>query len=385
MKTLGIISEFNPFHNGHEYLLEKSKEVTGADTAITIMSGDFVQRGEAALMDKFVRSDIAMKAGFDMVVEMPVHITLQSAEYFALGSIKILDKIGIDYLCFGIENIAPDKFLDKVNILIEKKDELEDLTKAKLKDNSFTKARYDATVEILDDSNFITSNNILALEYIRAIDKIGSNIKPVPIRRISSINSDKNLRDSNISSSTAIRKNIFDDYKSHVPSYSYEAIEKQKKDYGIDVLGYEFDLIRYLLLVEKKDMDQILGYEEGIENYLSKIAEDAVYFNDFIEKATTKRYTQARIKRLLLNYILDNKSKLNSYDIGFYKVLAFNQKGGRLFKNSKSNPLMTKKDTYGLSQTDQVILEKMIDASNLYKISQWRETNQDFKKKIRRY
>lgn len=113
MKTLAIISEFNPFHNGHEYLLKKSKELTSANLSISLMSGDYVQRGERAIIDKFSRADSAMKAGFDMVIEMPVHISLQSAEYFAQGSINILDKLNIDYLSFGIENMNPEEFLEK--------------------------------------------------------------------------------------------------------------------------------------------------------------------------------------------------------------------------------------------------------------------------------
>ena len=144
------------------------------------MSGDYVQRGERAIIDKFSRADSAMKAGFDMVIEMPVHISLQSAEYFAQGSINILDKLNIDYLSFGIENMNPEEFLEKTNILLEKKDDLEALTRKYIKSSSFTKARYDATMEILDDENFISSNNILALEYIRAIDRINSKIKPIP-------------------------------------------------------------------------------------------------------------------------------------------------------------------------------------------------------------
>ena len=385
MKTLGIISEFNPFHNGHEYLLEKSKDLTGADLAISIMSGDFVQRGESAVIDKFARSEVAMKSGFDMIVEMPIHITLQSAEYFALGSVKILDKIGTDYLCFGIENEDADEFLKKVNILIDKSDELNALTKKYVGSTSFTKARYDATVEILGDPSFISSNNILGLEYIRAINKIGSKMKAVPIKRISSINADKDLRESNISSSTAIRENIFNDYKSHVPVYSYEAIEKQKSDYGIQVLGYDFDLFRYLLLIERRPMDGILGFEEGIDNYLAKIAGETMYFDEFIKSATTKRYTSARIRRLMLNYILGNKPEFNDYEIGFYKVLAFNQRAEYLLKNSTLIPVMSKRDSFNLSDTDHIILSKMLDASNLYNISLGKEINLDFKKKIRRY
>ena len=385
MKTLAIISEFNPFHKGHKYLLDEAKKQTNAELSLSIMSGDYVQRGEPAIIDKFSRADSAMKAGFDMVVEMPSFISLQSAEYFAIGSIKILEKIGIDYLCFGIEKLNPDEFLEKVDILIEKSYELEELTKNNLHNSSFTKARYDATCQLLGENNFITSNNILALEYIRAIGKIDSKIKPVPIKRISSLNKESELKKENISSSTAIRKNIFNDYKDHVPNFSYEVIEESIQKFGIPSMDYEYEIFKYLLLIEQKPMDNILGYEDGIENYLWKIAVKNQNFSSFLEEATTKRYTSSRIKRLMLNFILENESYMNDFDIDFYKVLAFNKKSEYIFRNSKSMPVLTKKDMDRLTGTDKKVLTQMLKASNLYNISTGRDLNQDFTKKIRRY
>lgn len=386
MKTLAIISEFNPFHNGHEYLLKKSKELTSANLSISLMSGDYVQRGERAIIDKFSRADSAMKAGFDMVIEMPVHISLQSAEYFAQGSINILDKLNIDYLSFGIENMNPEEFLEKTNILLEKKDDLEALTRKYIKSSSFTKARYDATMEILDDENFISSNNILALEYIRAIDRINSKIKPIPIRRLSSENADLYLREGKISSSTAIRNNIHKDYKDHVPRYSYQSIEDSKKSFGIASMDYEYGIFSYLLLLEKRPMDEIIGFEEGIDNYLSKIVkENHDSFLKFLNQAITKRYTSARIRRLMLNYILDNKSYFNSYDINFYKVLTFRENASFIFRNSKARAVLTKADYDKLSLNDKTIFDHIIDASNLYSMGQKRELFRDFSKKIGRY
>ena len=385
MKTLAIISEFNPFHKGHKYLLDEAKKQTNAELSLSIMSGDYVQRGEPAIIDKFSRADSAMKAGFDMVVEMPSFISIQSAEYFAIGSIKILEKIGIDYLCFGIEKLNPDEFLEKVDILIEKSYELEELTKNNLHNSSFTKARYDATCQLLGENNFITSNNILALEYIRAIRKIDSKIKPVPIKRISSLNKESELKKENISSSTAIRKNIFNDYKDHVPNFSYEVIEESIQKFGIPSMDYEYEIFKYLLLIEQKPMDNILGYEDGIENYLWKIAVKNQNFSSFLEEATTKRYTSSRIKRLVLNFILDNESYMNDFDIDFYKVLAFNKNSEYIFRNSKSMPVLTKKDMDRLTGTDKKVLTQMLKASNLYNISTGRDLNQDFTKKIRRY
>ena len=385
MKTLAIISEFNPFHNGHEYLLKKSKELTKADLAISLMSGDFVQRGEPAIIDKFSRADMAMMAGFDMVIEMPTHISLQSAEYFALGSIKILDKLNLDYLCFGIENMDSDDFLEKSQILLEKEDLLEELTKKYLENSSFTKARYDATVEVLGDDGFITSNNILALEYMRAIKKIGSAMIPTPIKRISSANSDTDLLDSKISSSTAIRNNILANYKDHVPSYAYELIEESKKKFGIPNMDTIYDIFRFLLLLKRRPMEGILAYEEGLENYLTRICENNHSFSSFIDEATNKRYTSSRIRRLMINYILENRPTFNAYDINFYKVLAFNNKAELIFKSARSNPVIRKKDFDNLSVTDQMILSQMIDASNLYKLSTKAKIVQDFSKKISKY
>lgn len=385
MKTLAIISEFNPFHNGHEYLLKKSKELTKADLAISLMSGDFVQRGEPAIVDKFSRADMAMKAGFDMVIEMPTHISLQSAEYFALGSIKILDKLNVDYLCFGIENMDSGDFLEKAKKLLEKEDLLEELTKKYLEDSSFTRARYDATLEVLGDDGFITSNNILALEYMRAIRKIGSAMTPTPIKRISSANSDTDLLDSKISSSTAIRNNILANYKDHVPSYAYELIEESKNKFGIPNMDTIYDIFRFLLLLERRPMEGILAYEEGLENYLTKVCENNHSFSSFIDEATNKRYTSSRIKRLMINYILENRPTFNGYDINFYKVLAFNNKAELIFKNTRSKPVIRKKDYDNISITDQMILSQMIDASNLYKVSTKAKIVQDFSKKISKY
>lgn len=385
MKTLAIISEFNPFHNGHEYLLKKSKDLTKADLAISLMSGDFVQRGEPAIVDKFSRADMAMKAGFDMVIEMPTQISLQSAEYFALGSIKILDKLNVDYLCFGIENMDPGDFLEKAQKLLEKEDLLEELTKKYLENSSFTRARYDATVEVLGDDGFITSNNILALEYMRAIRKIGSAMTPTPIKRISSANSDNDLLDSKISSSTAIRNNILTNYKDHVPAYAYELIEESKNSFGIPNMDTIYDIFRFLLLLERRPMEGILAYEEGLENYLTKVCQNNHNFSSFIDEATNKRYTSSRIKRLMINYILENRPTFNAYDINFYKVLAFNNKAELIFKSAKSTPVIRKKDYDNLSITDQMILSKMIDASNFYKLSIKAEIIQDFSKKISKY
>ena len=177
MKKLAIISEFNPFHNGHKYLIDKAKKITKADIAISLMSGDFVQRGEASLIDKYSRADVALDNGFDLVIEMPNFISLQSAEFFSNKSIELLNKLKIDYLAFGIENLDSEEFLEISNKIINNNEKLEELTKYYIDNkHSFTEAKYLALRNFLRGDDFISSNNILALEYIRSINRINPQI-----------------------------------------------------------------------------------------------------------------------------------------------------------------------------------------------------------------
>lgn len=382
MKTFAIISEFNPFHNGHKYILEKSKNILKNYTAISLMSGDFVQRGDPSIIDKFSRAKSAMDAGFDMIIEMPINISLQAAEFFAKGSVILLDKIGVNYLCFGIENLEADDFLNKSYFLIENNDKLEKLTRDNLENKSFAKARYDSIASLLNDDNFISSNNILAFEYIRAINNINSNINVLPIKRISSLNQDDYLREDFFSSSTAIRKNIFGDYKKHLPTYSYNEIENFKDLYNFTNYDYFYDLFKFLLLIKDKDMKNIIGYEEGLDNYLKKIAYVEKDINLFLERSTNKRFTTSRIKRLILNYILGITQNFNDFDINFYKVLAFNEKSQAILRNPNLNSFLCKNDRKNLSPTDKIILDKMIEASNLFSLATGRPLNFDYTNKI---
>lgn len=382
MKTFAIISEFNPFHNGHKYILEKSKNILKNYTAISLMSGDFVQRGDPSIIDKFSRAKSAMYAGFDMIIEMPIHISLQAAEFFAKGSVILLDKIGVNYLCFGIENLEAGDFLEKSYFLIENNDKLERLTRKNLENKSFAKARYDSIASLLNDDDFISSNNILAFEYIRAINNINSNINVLPIKRISSLNQDDYLREDFISSSTAIRKNIYGDYKNHLPTYSYNEIENFKDLYNFANYDYFYEIFKFLLLIKDKDMKNIIGYEEGLDNYLKKIANEEKDINTFLERSTSKRLTTSRIKRLMLNYILENTQNFNDFEINFYKVLAFNKKSEPILRNPNLNSFLCKNDRKNLSESDKIILDKMIEASNLFSLATGRPLNVDYTNKV---
>lgn len=384
MKKLAIISEYNPFHNGHNYIQKKSREITNADIVIAIMSGDFVQRGEISLIDKYKRANSAMLSA-DLVIEMPSFISLQAANLFARKNIEILNNLEIDYLAFGIENISEKNFLKTCEKIFENENRINIDTKNFLDEGmSFAKASYLASIKYIENKEFFSANNILALEYLRAIKKLKANIEIVPIKRKNSMNKDVELRKDSFSSSSSIRNNIENiKIKDYLPNLSYNYIKKFKNEYNIfpqnDLL---YEIFRYKILIEEKNMDDILCYEDGMDNYLKKIAKDEIFYKDFINNSTSQRFTKSRIKRLMINYLLENKTYLNEVDINFIKVLAFNENATKLFKETNINIIMQKKDIDKLNKENKIIFEQMIKASNLYSMIIGRKFDSDYREKI---
>lgn len=380
MKTLGIISEFNPFHNGHKYLLDKAKNELGVDLSVTIMSGDFVQRGEPAIMDKYSRSKTAIESGFDLVIEMPSFVSLQAAEYFALKSVTILDKMNIDYLVFGIENIEPSTFIKYTKIIIDHQSTIDSDMKTYLEIGySYPKAQIKALKKFVND-DFFSANNILALEYVKSIHRINSKIKPYPIKRIKTKNRDTSINDKRYASSTAIRCNLSPKIKDLMPEESYNNIINFQKKYKSFNENIIYNIFKYKIFLEDIDTKNILGYEEGLENYLKKISNNTNSYTTFLDEAASLRYTKSRIKRFIINCLLGNSSDLNYIDINFIKVLAYNENAIQFFGeiSNKINIIINKKDLAKLDNKNLSIYTKMIDSSNLYNLGIGKEMNYDF-------
>ena len=380
MKTLGIISEFNPFHNGHKYLLDKAKNELGVDLSVTIMSGDFVQRGEPAIMDKYSRSKTAIESGFDLVIVMPIFVSLQAAEYFALKSVTILDKMNIDYLVFGIENIEPSTFIKYTKTIIEHQYTIDNDMKTYLEIGySYPKAQIKALKKFVND-DFFSANNILALEYVKSIHRINSKIKPYPIKRIKTKNRDTSINDKRYASSTAIRCNLSPKIKGLMPEESYNNIINFQKKYKSFNENIIYNIFKYKIFLEDINTKNILGYEEGLENYLKKISNNTNSYTSFLDEAASLRYTKSRIKRFIINCLLGNSSDLNDIDINFIKVLAYNENAIQFFGeiSNKINIIINKKDLAKLDNKNLSIYTKMIDSSNLYNLGIGREMNYDF-------
>lgn len=384
MKKLAIISEYNPFHNGHNYIQKKAREITKADILISIMSGDFVQRGEASIIDKYKRANSAMISA-DMIIEMPSFISLQAANLFAKKNIEILSKLKIDYIAFGIENINEDEFFYSCKKIFENEDEINKNIKNSLDQGmSYAKASYLASIKYIKNNKFFSANNILALEYQRAIKNLKSNIKAIPIKRLKSMNKDENLKDDFFASSSSIRNNI--DKKKiqeYLPKNSYNFLKEFKKEYSFfPNNNFLYELFRYKILIEEKNMEDILCFEEGMDKHLKKIAKESIFYEDFIKNATSQRFTSSRIKRLMLNYLLDNKTYLNDIDLNFIKVLAFNENSKLLLRNTDLNVIIQKKDTKKLNKENKIIYDQIIKASNLYSLIIGRNLDYDYKKKV---
>ncbi|WP_317368695.1 nucleotidyltransferase family protein, partial [uncultured Tyzzerella sp.] len=250
---LGIITEYNPFHNGHKLHIEKSKQKTNSKYCIVVMSGNFSQRGEPAIFDKYLRTKMALLNGADIVLELPLIFATASAELFSLGAIDILDKTGIvNNICFGSEEGNLENFLEISNILSNEPVKFKQLLSEFLNDGlSFPKARLKALETFLNKPlDFLNKpNNILSIEYLKAIKKLNSNIVPKTIlRENSSFHS--NSIEGNIASATAIRQAFFKDnihnIKNVIPDNCFNLIESIPKDTIPNINNYT-DILKYIL------------------------------------------------------------------------------------------------------------------------------------------
>lgn len=348
MSVTAIISEYNPFHNGHKYNLDIAKKITDSGYTISIMSGSFLQRGEPALFDKWSRAKMAVLEGIDLVIELPVLFSCQPAENFAYGAIKILESLRIvDYLCFGSESGSINDLMEISYILLnESKTIKKNINKKMSKGMSYPKAIGETINTVLED-NKTYPNNILGIEYIKAILKLKSNIKPITIKRIKNDYNETVITGS-ISSATAIREEIKsnelnDNVSISVPKNSFDIMKNNITNKRGPIFFEDFsDLILYQL--RKSTLSELysLPYvKEGIEYRLKKKSNTSSNLNELIDSIKTKRYTRTYIQRILCHILLGITkddiifSKKNETPI-YIRVLAFNKKGRELLKEIKN-------------------------------------------------
>jgi len=375
MKILGIVAEYNPFHNGHLYHLQKSLELTKADATIAIMSGNFIQRGEPALLDKFTRADIAVKNGIDLVIELPLYYSVATAELFAFGAIKLLKECGIDFLSFGAESNNLEKLKSIATLLNNESIEYSTELKKQLETGiSYPEARANTVSKILGISNNILTkpNNTLAIEYLKNIYKLSPNIEPILIDRIDSGYHDI-ASTTNILSATGIREKLKnkESIDMYVPKKTLETINSP-----VFLEHFEDNIMYSLRKMTLENIKELPDVTEGLENRIFYALSNSKSLEELLDNIKTKRYPMTKIKRILISALLDmSKINLNTFNKSdgpqYIRVLSFNEKGKELLSiisATSSLPLVTSVNKFLEKATElqKEMLFSDILATNIY-------------------
>ena len=328
--VIGLIVEYNPFHNGHLHHIQEIDRLFDDNIKIAVMSGDFVQRGEPSLINKFEKTKIALSQGIDIVIELPAFYSTQSAEIFAKGSVNVLDKLSCSHIVFGSESNDLDKLKRIATISMTKEFELslrKFLAEGFSYPTAFSKALFDEK---------LGSNDILALEYLKAIKAINPKIEAYCIKREKTGYYDDEK--DNFASATHIRKILLDynkkkedklnKIKNLVPEFSYKILEE---NFGVfSCLSDFYDLIKYNIIKNHSNLKNIQDLEVGLENRLYKYSLENLKFEDFFNKVLTKRITISRLQRILLHSLFGLTETITERvknKVSFVKILGFSTKG----------------------------------------------------------
>ena len=347
MQVSAIICEYNPFHSGHKYQIDSIKKNIEDTAIVCVMSGDFVQRGDVAIIDKHSRAEITVRNGADLVLQLPTFFSTQVAEIFAKGSISLINSLGcVDYLCFGSESGDVEKLNNNINSNLD----IQDLRQRLKKGNSFAKSYFKS------ESMMNMSNDILATEYIRALKNTNSNVIPFIIKRQGSNYNDKDLNKV-FSSATAIRESLKKGEISKIDSF----IPYKRQPY-FETLKFDddfFEFIKYAIISKKDALNNIFEIGEGLEN------------------------------RILFNILLDIKKsdieaiKLKSFSVPYARVLSFNDKGREVLKRIKQIgdiKIMNKVANHSVQDAyEKMLFEKDILATKIYNISIKSRYSNDYK------
>ena len=331
--VIGLIVEYNPFHNGHLHHIQEIDRLFEDNIKIAVMSGDYVQRGEPSLINKFEKTKIALSQGIDIVIELPIFYSSQSAEIFAKGSVNLLNQLSCSHIVFGSESNDLDKLKKIATISLTKEFELslkEFLAEGFSYPTAFSKALFDEK---------LGSNDILALEYLKAIKTINSKIEACCIKREKTGYYD-NEKD-NFASASYIRKVLLDTnekkenkenklnkIKNLVPEFSYKILEE---NFGVfSCLNDFYDLMKYNIIKNYSTLKNIQDLEIGLENRLYKYSLENLSFSDFFDKILNKRLTISRLQRILLHSLLDLTEELTDKvknKVPYVKILGFSNRG----------------------------------------------------------
>ena len=393
MKAVGLVTEYNPFHNGHLYHLNKAMELTGADISVAVMSGDFVQRGEPAVLDKYTRASMALNSGVNLVVELPVNYAVSSAESFATGALKVLDYIKADSIAFGSESGDIERLSKLAHVLCDNEDTLyKEISKYTANGISYAAARQKVVEKLTDKDTaamLTSSNNILAVEYLKAVIKNNYAIKPYTVQRQGDSYNDTDIR-SEYASATALRGNLkADNISKYIPVKAGLILSSNTNYiYPDDITEALFTRLLGILFASSYDknvfIENVMRYPDvnkEIAGRLYKSAMDmitrtvpqrseskdnwAFSFGSLCEHIKTKEVPLSRIKRALVRITLGlDKKHMEKYaNEPYIRVLGFDKKGQEYLSYIRKTvevPLITK-----IADYKEMLLDD-IHAANIY-------------------
>ncbi len=387
MKFCAVICEYNPFHNGHKYQLDEIRKRSGCDKILCLMSGNFTQRGDMAVFGKYLRAKHAVENGADAVLELPVSFAVSPAELFASGAVHILSSIpAVSTLAFGCESGDSESFLQAAKATLSEDKLFKLALKENMKDGtSYVKARTKTVLAFnrdLDEALFTSPNNILGLEYTRAILAQNSRIQILPITRVGADYTDEKPQN-NFSSATALRACLGDDskktvkiLKSNLPASVFADCKEYRQS------PYPQAAICALLSTESDEVVKCPDCSEGLENKLRAMAKSNPDYDDMLQKVVSKRYTLSRLKRILLQNFLGVTRKARVYTESplYYNVLAVRKKGAEEILAALAKgafPVLVRKSDRGALKKEALAsFETDVHANDLYNALTGQHTNE---------
>ncbi|MBQ7136372.1 MAG: nucleotidyltransferase [Bacilli bacterium] len=369
MKKVGIICEYNPFHNGHKYHIEKIKEMYPDSLIILVMSSSFTQRGDISILNKWEKTEIALNHNVDLVVELPFEFSTQGADIFAKGAISLLKELQTDLIVFGSESNNPGELIDIAKIQLNNK-EYNILVKKYLdKGENYPTALSKALKDICGNTISLP-NDLLGLSYVKEIIKQNANIEVKTIKRTNDFHN--NQLDNEIVSASAIRNNLNNqNLQKYVPDLTYKYLKSKERNNNY------FLFLKYKIITEQEQIKIYQTVDEGIHNRILKYIEQVNSLDELIKKIKTKRYTYNKLNRMFTHILCNfTKEDAKNIDIKYIRVLGFNKSGIKhlnKIKKSLSIPIITNiKKEYNQLLKREIAIDKIYslitnDKNNNYK------------------
>lgn len=362
MESIGIVAEYNPFHTGHLYHINKIKEKYPNATIITVMTGNFTERGDVAIIDKWKRTKMALLAGIDLIIELPFPFSTQSADYFSYGAITLLEKLKVDKIIFGSESDDVDT-LELIAKTQLNNPDFDKLVKIYSKLGENYPSAISKAIKDLTGKEIITPNDLLGISYIKTILKNNYKIKYETIKRTNNYH-DENSTDS-ISPASSIRKSLKEgkNITNQVPSYTNKYLN------NFHYIDDYFNLLKYKIITEK-DLSIYSLVDEGIDKVLKKNIVEATSYDDLINRIKSKRYTYNKLSRMLLHILCNfTKEEKKKYEnITYIRILGIDNKGKKYLNSIKKEldiPLISK-----ISKEKDPMLEFEIETTKIYALTE---------------